>query len=610
MSNAKIQRVLVVGSWAKEEITIVNLKKNPQLKVYCYMDTRNPGIVQRVTGYRVGSLYDIEAITAYAEENQIDLTLVTTAAPLEAGLADMMESKGMKVFGPTKSSARLESDKAFTRRLIKKYLPHAVPRFEVFDNTEEAIDFARRLDWEVAVKPIGLTDGLGVKVAGQQLEDRQDIIDYIEEIHQKQVSGHSQVIIEEKLTGVEFTVQCFVYDEIVVPTPSVQDYKKLLNDEKGPNTASMGSYSDSGVLLPFMNRKDYDDAVSVVRESVKAFKQETGHRCVGFLYGQFMLCKDGIKLIEYNFRPGDPEWMNTVILLEDNIAEIVEQMMAGQCPEPVFRPEATVCKYITPPEYPYKLDQVLDVTVETTGIKKAGAELYWSCGLDAEGKLQVGTERGLALIASDGSIYEAKKKVEAALNFVEGKYHYRTDIGTPGLVKDKIEVIKNITGGDILFRSPDQNEFLEVQEFISQSPPLEAYPEHVFKILLRHFGNACVLAEFRGRIIGFVLGFISQPHDTPTYFLWQIGVAPYMQGSGLGKRLLLEVENKAKSLGCQRVELTIDPVNTPSQKLFEKCGYGNISSTEGEAVNVAGNLAVKDYYKPGRHFMLYEKKLH
>jgi len=610
MSNpGNLNRVLVVGSWAKEEITIENLKQKPNINVFSYLDTKNPGIMERVDGFRLGQLNDVENVLNYAKEINVDLVIITTAAPLAAGLANELKKENIPVFGPSKEAARLESDKAFTRQLMNKHVSDAVPNFRVCETEEEAINYAKELNWEVAVKPIGLTDGLGVKVFGIQLKNQQEVIDYIKKIHSQRISGNSQVIVEEKMIGEEFTIQCFVYKDTFIPTPAVQDFKKLLNGEKGPNTASMGSYSDSSLLLPFMNLEDYNQAVKIIKDTLVAFKKETREWCSGFLYGQFMLCKDGVKLVEYNFRPGDPEWMNTVMVLKDNMVDIIAELMKGKTPQPTFKRKATVCKYIVPPAYPYRLNETLEVNVERNKVAETGAEMYWSCGVDEEGNFKVGTERGIALLANGNTIFEANKKIESAIDRVKGDFYHRSDIGTPGLIQDKINSIAKIKNSRLEVRNADETDFLDVHNFVCGCPPLEGYAEHVYKILLRYFGDSCFIAEIRKRIVGFVLGFFSQTHTKKTYFLWQIGVSPSLQGSGQGKLILEEVENQLKKKGCQRIELTIDPENIPSQKLFEKRGYGNISPEQGETIEVKGNLAVKDFYKPGRHFMVYEKKL-
>lgn len=160
----------------------------------------------------------------------------------------------------------------------------------------------------------------------------------------------------------------------------------------------------------------------------------------------------------------------------------------------------------------------------------------------------------------------------------------------------------------INIREANQNDFLDVYKLIGICKPLENYYEHFYKIMLRYFGNTCFIAEYENDIIGYLMGIISQTHES-TYFLWQIGINPSMQGKGIGHLLLERAENKIRDMGCKRIEVTIDPENTPSQKLFESMGYSNISHKEGGTVRVNGNIAVKDYYRPGRHFMLYEKWL-
>jgi diaminobutyrate acetyltransferase len=157
-------------------------------------------------------------------------------------------------------------------------------------------------------------------------------------------------------------------------------------------------------------------------------------------------------------------------------------------------------------------------------------------------------------------------------------------------------------------RKASQEDFLKVHKFTAQCPPLENYPEHVYKIILRYFGDYCFIAEENGQIIGFAMGIV--PQSIPyTYFLWDIGIDPSYQRQEIGTAILREIENELEKLGFIRIEVTIDPINTSSQKLFEKMGYKNISGKERNTIKVHGNIAIQDYYSPGRHFMLYEKQI-
>lgn len=157
-------------------------------------------------------------------------------------------------------------------------------------------------------------------------------------------------------------------------------------------------------------------------------------------------------------------------------------------------------------------------------------------------------------------------------------------------------------------RNPKESEFKKVYRFISKCKPLESYKAHFYKIMLRYFKDTCFIANCEGRIAGFVLGFISQTQDK-TFFLWQIGVNPSMQGKGVGQIFLKTVEKNIKKKGIERIELTIAPKNKPSQRLFEKNGYSVISQREDEVVEFKNKKAIKDYYGPGAHFFLYEKVL-
>jgi phosphoribosylamine--glycine ligase len=431
----EIKRVLVVGSWAKEQITIENIRKKPDVKLFAYMDTKNPAIVSLVDGYELGGLGNKRKIVNYAKKEKIDLALITTAQPLSVGVVDSLEKENITVFGPNKKAARLESDKAFTRQLMKKHGIDALPRFKVFKDRYKAINYAEKFNWKVAVKPIGLTEGLGVKIYGDQLKHQDDVVNYIHKIFDKKIGGDAKVLIEEKIEGAEFTIQCFVYGKHIITTPAVKDFKRLLPGDKGPNTASMGSYSNSGFLLPFMNQEDYLEAVNIIMKTLNVFNNDAGEDCKGFLYGQFMKTKDGLKLIEYNFRPGDPEWLNTLLVMDDNLVDVIKYLIEGVEKPLHFEDKATVCKYIVPKGYPKIMNQVLNLKFDAKKINNLGVKIYYSSGLDNKGKLRVGCERGIALVSKEDTIEKANKLVEKAILMIDGDFHYRKDIGAEEMIR-------------------------------------------------------------------------------------------------------------------------------------------------------------------------------
>ncbi|MBN2371017.1 MAG: phosphoribosylamine--glycine ligase [Vicinamibacteria bacterium] len=434
--------VLVVGSWAKEHITIEHLKRIGRHRVYAYMDARNPGIEMIADDCRVGRLDDLPAMAAYARECRPGRVLITTAKPLSLGLVDMLEMDGFSVFGPSKSAARLESDKAFARNLMLKHRVGALPRFGVFDRPIEAEEYARELKWDVAIKPIGLTDGLGVRVAGVQLMDDREIVDYIRKVFERKIGGESRVLVEERIAGEEFTLQCLVSDDIVLPTLPVQDFKKLRDGDTGPNTASMGSYSMADHLLPFLEKRHFEEALEVIRRTLAALREETGQTCRGFLYGQFMLTSDGIRLVEYNFRPGDPEWINVMRLQQTDLIDVITSLQEGDSSISAdLRHAATVCKYVVPHGYPERLNEPLDLRIDASAMSQFGVGLYYSCGREDDGRLRVGTERGIAFVAEAPTVPEASIKVEAAIASVQGDFFHRRDIGSVEMMAYKEALI-------------------------------------------------------------------------------------------------------------------------------------------------------------------------
>ena len=443
-SPGPVDRVLIIGSWDKAQITIENIKRTSGAEVFAYTEIRNPGILRLVDEYRLGSLSEPSGMVDYARSISADLVIVTTAAPLSLGVVNALEKVGIPVFGPNQSAARLESDKSFARKLLRKHLPAAVPKFRVFREVETAVAYAESLDWRVAVKPTGLTEGLGVKVYGDQLEGGPEVANYIERVLRKRISGSGMVIVEEKLEGEEFTIQSLVNGLDLIVTPAVQDFKRLLPGDRGPNTASMGSYANASSLLPFLEPKDYEQARGIIRKTLEAFRVETGGECRGFLYGQFMLTRKGLKLIEYNFRPGDPEWLNTMAVMKDSILEVITGLMNGNLREPEFEKKASVCWYLVPPAYPREMNQILDVSFDEDKMRQQGASIYYSCGRDAAERLNVGSERGIALVATGETIAQAREKVEQAIGLVEGDFHYRNDIGSDGQIASITEHIRGI----------------------------------------------------------------------------------------------------------------------------------------------------------------------
>ena len=257
---------------------------------------------------------------------------------------------GIPCVGPTKELARIESSKSFARRLLAKYGIPGNPRFRIFSGLNGIESWLRELGGFV-VKPDGLTGGKGVKVSGEHLRSIADAVVYCKEVLDE---GHPSVVVEEKLDGEEFSLQSFCDGTHVVDMPVVQDHKRAHEGDTGPNTGGMGSYSCANHSLPFLSREDLGRASAINKLVAKALLEESGEPYKGILYGGFMATRDGVRLIEYNARFGDPEALNVLSLLRTDFADVCEAIIQGTLHKMRIRFEklATVCKYVVPEGYP------------------------------------------------------------------------------------------------------------------------------------------------------------------------------------------------------------------------------------------------------------------
>ncbi|MFW6153074.1 MAG: phosphoribosylamine--glycine ligase, partial [Halobacteriota archaeon] len=334
------------------------------------------------------------------------------------------------------ADARIEADKAWQRAFMRDNDIPGCPTFETFDDTERAIEFVRSFDGDVAVKPRGLTGGKGVRVTGDQLTTS-EAVDYMRE------AEYDGWVIEERLVGEEFTIQAFVANGSVRASPAVQDHKRAFEDDEGPNTGGMGSYSDASPVLPFMTREDYDAAVAIIEATVDALE---GYR--GVLYGQFMLTASGPQVVEFNARFGDPEAMNTLPVLETDLLELLEEARAGRpLPELSFANRATVCKYAVPEGYPTDPASGARVTVDEETVERVNTEhrdvgealLFYASVDERPDGIYTTTSRSFAVVGLASSIAEAESIAEAALDAAGDGVRIRHDIGTADLVRRRIE---------------------------------------------------------------------------------------------------------------------------------------------------------------------------
>ena len=432
-------KILVVGTGAREH-AICNAVKDAEL--YSIMSNKNPGI-SRISKFQISSEKDIKGVKKFALKNKIDIAIIGPEAPLEMGIVDELQKSGIGCVGPTMAAARIETDKAFMRDLFETHNIDGSIVYKVFDNIKDTSDFIDEFGQDVVVKPVGLTGGKGVKIVGEHLEDGEAAKKYVKEIIENKISGYSQVVIEEKLIGEEFTVQAFVDGDKIVPMPAAQDHPHAYEGDQGPITGGMGSYSDKDGLLPFLDKKSYDQSVKIMQNTVKAVKNEVGPY-KGILYGQFMLCKEGPKLVEYNARFGDPEAMNVLPLLETDFVDLCSGIVDGNLKRANFESKATVCKYIVPKGYPEsgQADQILDVN--ESKINEESGLVYYAAVNQKDNKIYTSASRALGLVGIGDSIADAEEICENVTKYVKGEVYHRRDVGTADLIQKRIKHMETI----------------------------------------------------------------------------------------------------------------------------------------------------------------------
>jgi len=237
----------------------------------------NAGIAKVATSVTRGDTTDPHAVLKCAKETRADFAIIASEDPLAAGVADALQENGIPCIGPTKRLAQLESSKSFTRNLLSKYNIPGNPKHRVFRNSDGLLDYLRA-EGDFVVKPDGLTGGKGVKVFGDHFSTVEEGYDYCRELFDM---GQPAVVIEEKLDGEEFSFQSFYDGRNIAHTIPVQDHKRAFDDDKGPNTGGMGSYTCSDHLLPFLSRSELEKAKEINRAVGEALVSEVGEEYRG-----------------------------------------------------------------------------------------------------------------------------------------------------------------------------------------------------------------------------------------------------------------------------------------------------------------------------------------
>jgi len=417
-------RVLVVGGGGREHAICWKLKKdNPEIELFCAPG--NGGTAQVAVPVAVDA-EDIHKLLDFALNQKIDLTVVGPELPLSLGIVDLFQAAGLKIFGPSKLAAEIESSKAFAKDLMKRYgIPTAA--YQVFSDEQAALDYINSVGVPLVVKADGLAAGKGVVVC----RDREQAVAAVRECFQT----HPKVIIEEFLTGEELSLMAFVDGTTVVPMAPAQDHKQVYDGDRGPNTGGMGAYSplphiDQSVIEAAVNKVLIPAAEALVREN-RSF--------TGVLYAGLMLTEQGLKVIEFNARFGDPEAQVVLPRMEADLLEImlacVEHRL-DQAAEITWSRNAVVGVVLASCGYPgpYPTGKVIYGVEQAEA--RSGAAVFHAGTTLKQNQLATAGGRVLTVVGQGADLKQAQNLVYAAVGDISfDGMHFRRDIADKALMK-------------------------------------------------------------------------------------------------------------------------------------------------------------------------------
>ena len=407
--------VLVVGGGGREHAIVDALSRSPQVsRIYCAPG--NAGIGEQAFNVPLKDT-DVEGLKAFALENQVDLTVVGPEASLAAGIVDAFRAAGLKIFGHTKAATAIESSKEFAKKLMAKYdIPTAA--YQGFSDYGEALSYVSARPFPAVLKYDGLAAGKGVVIAQDLEEAKQALADMLLD----HSFGQGRVVVEDFLTGPEFSFLCFVDGSRVYPMPLSQDHKRAFDGDKGPNTGGMGAYTG----LPFITEADKEFAYKEIMCKAASAMVAEGLPLSGVLYGGLMKTPQGIKVIEFNARFGDPETEVVLPLLQSDIYDIFEGVAtAREVEEPVWADGVTLGVVLASKGYPGHYEKGIAIN----GMHRVGTQVYHMGTALKDGQLVTNGGRVLMVIAAGSDLSDARRKVYAQVEQIQcDNLFYRKDI--------------------------------------------------------------------------------------------------------------------------------------------------------------------------------------
>lgn len=414
-------KVLIVGGGGREHAIAWKLSKEKDIeKIYCAPG--NAGISDVAKCLDINDS-DIDKLLAFAKKNKIDLTIVGPEVPLVKGIVDEFEKCGLRIFGPNKECAKLEGSKAFSKDfMVRHNIPTA--KYKEYINIEDAINEIDTFGYPVVIKADGLAAGKGVVVP----QNREEAIQTLYEMMSDKKFGEAgnKIVVEEFLKGIETSILAFVDNNTIVPMVSAKDHKKVYNNEEGPNTGGMGTFSPSEI---YTDKVAKEIEKEVLLKTLEGFKKD-GLDYKGILFIGLMITEEGAKVLEYNVRFGDPETQSVLFRLETDLNKIMKAILDNKLNEIniTYKKEEAVCVMLTSGGYPESYEK--GKTIEGLNELDDDIVVFHSGTKFTDEKLVTNGGRVLGITSSAPTVEEAAKKVYENIKRINfGGMHYRTDIG-------------------------------------------------------------------------------------------------------------------------------------------------------------------------------------
>ena len=398
-----MKTVLVVGSGGREHAIVHALSRSPQVgKIYCAPG--NAGIAALAECVPLKDT-DVAGLLAFARANAVDLTVVGPEASLAAGIVDAFRAEGLAIFGHTVAATRIESSKEFAKQIMDR---HGIPTaaYRSFTDYGQALSYVSSRPFPAVLKYDGLAAGKGVVIAETLEEAEKALRDMLLD----ESFGKGKVVVEDFLTGPEFSFMCFVDREKVYPMPLSQDHKRAFDGDKGPNTGGMGAYTG----LPFITEEDREFTFREILCKTASAMVAEGCPLSGVLYGGLMKTPQGVKVIEFNARFGDPETEVVLPLLDSDIYDVFEAVALGRpAGELRWSPDVTLGVVLASKGYPGSYDKGVEIVLPADGT-------FYHMGtkrLD-DGRLVTNGGRVLMAVARASSLEKARQEAYRSVDAV------------------------------------------------------------------------------------------------------------------------------------------------------------------------------------------------